>query len=75
MMTALHVHYIGKSQKEARQKMEPLIGGKELTPLLGSLPTFTTLDDYSKPVSEEEKLRLLRKKIKTVNASFNASVI
>eukprot|EP00957_Ditylum_brightwellii_P145714 11095655-Ditylum_brightwellii.AAC.1 len=85
MMTSLRIHYLGKLQKEAvvnqaRKKKDGALYRLQGAYTFAQFTTdleeaFTTLDDDRKPVLEKEKLQLLREKIKTDNASLNASVI
>ena len=85
MMTALRVHYLGQSQKEtiisdahrkwdtAYFKLQAVYTFERFTSDLQE--SFKVLAEYDEAVNESEKLRLLREKIRTDNASFNASVM
>ena len=85
MMTALRVHYLGQSQKEkiiedARKKKDGAFYKSQAAYPFDRFTTdledaFQTLHDYDEEVNEAEKMRLLREKIDTDNASFNASVM
>ena len=85
MIQALRVHFLGKSQKEsiinhawkvrdnAFYKSQGAYTFSKFSTNLEEV--FTILRDYGESVKEEEKLQLLREKIKTDNHSFNAAVI
>eukprot|EP00957_Ditylum_brightwellii_P190340 14488756-Ditylum_brightwellii.AAC.1 len=85
MIAALQIHYLGKSQKEyilnhARKVKYNVFYEPQGTYTFSKFATdleetFTTLRDYKEPISKTDKLHLLCEKIKTDNASFNASVI
>ena len=76
---------LGQSQKEkiiedARKRKEGAFFKSQAVYTFDRFSTdleeaFQTLYDYEEPVSEAEKIRLLREKINTDNASFNASVM
>ena len=83
MMTALRVHYLGQSQKEkiiedARKKRDGAYYKSQGIYTFEKFSTdlheaFQALGDYEREVEESEKIRLLREKIGTDNATFNAS--